>query len=127
METDGDIISRLQYQLKEAEEERRKAAQYGLKLVESENLLQNQLDELQNDMNFEQEKYTLQREVELKNRMLGSLNIECETLKQQQNVQLDALRRQLETLHGQEIKELKNKVHYTKNKMNLLFIVIAPF
>uniref|UniRef100_A0A8C6X228 Uncharacterized protein n=1 Tax=Naja naja TaxID=35670 RepID=A0A8C6X228_NAJNA len=127
METDGDIISHLRYQLKEAEEERRKAAQYGLKLVESENLLQNQLDELQNDMNFEQEKYTLQREVELKNRMLGSLNTEYETLKQQQTVQLDALRRQLETLHGQEIKELKNKVHYTKNKMNLLFTVIAPF
>lgn len=50
MEADGDIISRLQYQLKEAEEERRKAAQYGLKLVESENLLQNRLDELQNEM-----------------------------------------------------------------------------
>ncbi|XP_026541452.1 protein Spindly isoform X2 [Notechis scutatus] len=122
METDGDIISRLQYQLKEAEEERKKAAQYGLKLVESENLLQNQLDELQNDMvtiteNFEQEKYTLQREVELKNRMLGSLNVECETLKQQQNVQLDALRRQLETLHGQEIKELKNKAEKLKSEL----------
>ncbi|ETE69897.1 Protein Spindly, partial [Ophiophagus hannah] len=122
METDGDIISRLRYQLKEAEEEKRKAAQYGLKLVESENLLQNQLDELQNDMvtiteNFEQEKYTLQREVELKNRMLGSVNIECETLKQQQNVQLDALRRQLETLHGQEIKELKNKIEKLKSEL----------
>lgn len=77
--------------------------------------------------NFEQEKYTLQREVELKNRMLGSLNLECEALKQQQNVHLDALRRQLETLHGQEIKDLKNKVHYTKNKNNLLFIAIARF
>ncbi|KAG8128760.1 hypothetical protein E2320_015544 [Naja naja] len=122
METDGDIISHLRYQLKEAEEERRKAAQYGLKLVESENLLQNQLDELQNDMvtiteNFEQEKYTLQREVELKNRMLGSLNTEYETLKQQQTVQLDALRRQLETLHGQEIKELKNKVEKLKSEL----------
>ncbi|XP_034261983.1 protein Spindly isoform X1 [Pantherophis guttatus] len=123
METDRDIISRLQYQLKEAEEERRKAAQYGLKLVESENLLQNRLDELQNEMvtiteNFEQEKYTLQREVELKNRMLGSLNLECEALKQQQNVHLDALRRQLETLHGQEIKELKNKVEKLKSELD---------
>lgn len=50
MEADRDIISHLRYQLKEAEEERRKAAQYGLKLVESENLLQNRLDELQNEM-----------------------------------------------------------------------------
>lgn len=60
--------------------------------------------------NFEQEKYTLQREVELKTRMLGSLNLECEALKQQQSIQLDALREQLERQHGQEIKELKNKV-----------------
>lgn len=50
METDRDINSRLRCQLKEAEEERRKAAQYGLKLVESENLLQNRLDEMQNEM-----------------------------------------------------------------------------
>ncbi|KAL7989256.1 hypothetical protein Chor_011922 [Crotalus horridus] len=123
METDRDICSRLQCQLKEAEEERRKAAQYGLKLVESENLLQNRLDEMQNEMvtiteNFEQEKYTLQREVELKNRMLGSLNLECEALKQQQNVQLDAMRKQLETLHGQEIKELKNKVEKLKSELD---------
>ncbi|XP_007434337.1 protein Spindly isoform X1 [Python bivittatus] len=123
METDGDIISHLRCQLKEAEEERRKAAEYGLKLVESENLLQNRLDEMQNEMvtiteNFEQEKYTLQREVELKNRMLGSLNLECEALKQQQNVQLDALCRQLETLHGREINELKNKVEKLKAELD---------
>lgn len=60
--------------------------------------------------NFEQEKYTLQREVELKNRMLDSLNFEFDTLKQQQNIQIDTLRGQLEKLHGQEINELKNKV-----------------
>lgn len=50
METSEDTISRLRCQLREAEEERRKAAQYGLKLVENENLLQNQLDELQNEI-----------------------------------------------------------------------------
>lgn len=42
--------------------------------------------------------------------MLDSLNIECEALKQQQNVQLGILREQLERQHGQEINELKNKV-----------------
>lgn len=60
--------------------------------------------------NFEQEKYTLQRELELKTRMLGSLNAEYDSLKQLQNIQLDTLREQLERLHGQEINELKNKV-----------------
>ncbi|KAJ7316272.1 hypothetical protein JRQ81_002434 [Phrynocephalus forsythii] len=119
METSEDTISRLRSQLREAEEERRKAAQYGLKLVENESLLQNRLDELQNEIviiteNFEQEKYTLQREVELKNRMLGSLNHEYETLKQQQNIQIDTLRGQLERLHAQEINELKNKVEKLK-------------
>lgn len=50
METDKELISRLRNQLKEAEEERRKAAQYGLELMEGQNVLQNRLDELQNDM-----------------------------------------------------------------------------
>lgn len=50
MEPDQETISRLRRQLKEAEEERRKAAQYGLDLVESESLLQNQLDKLQNEI-----------------------------------------------------------------------------
>ncbi|XP_066472702.1 protein Spindly [Tiliqua scincoides] len=123
MEADVETISRLRYQLREAEEERKKAAQYGLKLIENENLLQNRLDELQTEMvtiteNFEQEKYTLQREVELKTRMLGSLNLECEALKQQQNIQLDTLREQLERQHGQEINELKNKVEKLKSELD---------
>ncbi|XP_060620997.2 protein Spindly isoform X1 [Anolis sagrei] len=123
METDADTISRLRCQLKEAEEERRKAAQYGLKLLENENLLQNRLDEQQNEMvalteNFEQEKYTLQKEVELKNRMLGSLNHEYDALKHQQNAQLDVLREQLERAHGQEMNELKNKVEKLKSELD---------
>lgn len=59
---------------------------------------------------FEQEKYTLQREIELKNRMLESLNFECDSLKQQQNVQLDKQKEQLDRAYGQEISDLKNKV-----------------
>ncbi|XP_054833607.1 protein Spindly [Eublepharis macularius] len=123
MESSEEIISRLRSQLKEAEEERRKAAQYGLELMEGQNVLQNRLDELQNEMvtmteKFEQEKYTLQREVELKNRILGSLNAEYDTLKQQQNIQLDTLREQLERLYGQEINELKNKVEKMKSELD---------
>ncbi|KAJ6668079.1 hypothetical protein lerEdw1_016400 [Lerista edwardsae] len=123
MEVSEETISRLRCQLREAEEERRKAAQYGLQLIENENLLQKQLDKQQTEMvtiteNFEQEKYTLQREVELKTRMLGSLNLECDALKQQQNIQLDALREQLERQHGQEINELKNKVEKLKSELD---------
>lgn len=47
---DEEIILRLRSQLKEAEEERRKAAQYGLELMEGQNVLQNRVDELQNEM-----------------------------------------------------------------------------
>lgn len=59
---------------------------------------------------FEQEKYSLQREIELKNRMLESLSFECDSLKQQQNMQLDKQKEQLARIYGQEIGDLKNKV-----------------
>lgn len=59
---------------------------------------------------FEQEKYSLQREIELKNRMLESLSFECDSLKQQQNMQLDKQKEQLARVYGQEISDLKNKV-----------------
>ncbi|MBW03025.1 Protein Spindly, partial [Eschrichtius robustus] len=59
--------------------------------------------------NYEQEKYTLQREVELKSRMLESLSSECEAIKQQQKMHLEKLEEQLSRSHGQEVNELKNK------------------
>nr|XP_015306895.1 protein Spindly isoform X3 [Macaca fascicularis] len=112
MET--DIVINLRCKLKEAEEERLKAAQYGLQLVESQNELQNQLDKCRNEMmtmteSYEQEKYTLQREVELKSRMLESLSCECEAIKQQQKMHLEKLEEQLSRSHGQEVNELKSK------------------
>ncbi|XP_036701335.1 protein Spindly isoform X3 [Balaenoptera musculus] len=111
---EADIIADLRCKLKEVEEERLKAAQYGLQLVESQNELQNQLDKCRNEMmtvteNYEQEKYTLQREVELKSRMLESLSSECEAIKQQQKMHLEKLEEQLSRSHGQEVNELKNK------------------
>nr|XP_023407123.1 protein Spindly isoform X2 [Loxodonta africana] len=111
---EADIITDLRSKLKEVEEERLKAAQYGLQLVESQNELQNQLDKCRNEMmtmteNYEQEKYTLQREVELKSRMLESLSSECEAVKQQQKMHLEKLEEQLSRRHGQEVNELKNK------------------
>ncbi|KAM9311583.1 protein Spindly [Gastrophryne carolinensis] len=119
----SDIILKLQRKLKEAEEERDRAAQYGLQLLESQSELQNQLEEQHNEMtstieNLEQEKYTLSREVELKNRMLASLTLECENLKQQQNVCLDQLQDQLERAHIREVCDLKNKMEKLKAELD---------
>ncbi|XP_077899237.1 protein Spindly-like isoform X3 [Ictidomys tridecemlineatus] len=68
--------------------------------------------------NYEQEKYTLQREVELKSRMLESLSCECEAIKQQQKMQLEQLEEQLSRSHGQEVNELKNKIEKLKGELD---------
>ncbi|XP_021265918.1 protein Spindly [Numida meleagris] len=121
MET--ETILSLRQQLKEAENERRKAAQYGLHLLESQNEVQNQLDQMRRELTekteqFEQEKYSLQREIELKNRMLESLSFECDALKQQQSVQLDKQKEQLDRVHGQEISDLKYKLENLKAELD---------
>ncbi|XP_065590549.1 protein Spindly isoform X2 [Cyrtonyx montezumae] len=121
MET--ETILSLRQQLKEAENERRKAAQYGLHLLESQNEVQNQLDQMRCELTektekFEQEKYSLQREIELKNRMLESLSFECDALKQQQNVQLDKQKEQLTRVHGREINDLKYKLENLKAELD---------
>ncbi|XP_072204582.1 protein Spindly isoform X2 [Excalfactoria chinensis] len=121
MET--ETILNLRQQLKEAENERRKAAQYGLHLLESQNEIQNQLDQTRRELTektekFEQEKYSLQREIELKNRMLESLSFECDALKQQQNVQLDKQKEQLTRVHGQEVNDLKYKLENLKAELD---------
>ncbi|NXT07185.1 SPDLY protein, partial [Prunella fulvescens] len=120
---EAETILSLKQQLKEAENERRKAAQYGLHLLESQSEVQNQLDQARCELTektekFEQEKYTLQREIELKNRMLDSLNFECDSLKQQQSVQLDKQKEQLERAYGQEISDLKNKLENLKAELD---------
>ncbi|NXE64217.1 SPDLY protein, partial [Calcarius ornatus] len=120
---EAETILSLKQQLKEAENERRKAAQYGLHLLESQSEIQNQLDQTRSELTektekFEQEKYTLQREIELKNRMLESLNFECESLKQQQNLQLDKQKEQLDRAYGQEISDLKNKLENLKAELD---------
>ncbi|XP_074694735.1 protein Spindly isoform X1 [Strix aluco] len=121
MET--ETILSLRHQLKEAENERRKAAQYGLHLLESQSEVQNQLDQTRRELTektekFEQEKYSLQREIELKNRMLESLSFECDSLKQQQNMQLDKQKEQLDRVYGQEISDLKNKLENLKAELD---------
>ncbi|KFQ31131.1 Protein Spindly, partial [Mesitornis unicolor] len=121
MET--ETVLSLRQQLKEAENERRKAAQYGLRLLESQSEIQNQLDQARSELTektekFEQDKYSLQREIELKNRMLESLSFECDSLKQQQNVQLDKQKEHLARIYGQEISDLKNKLENLKAELD---------
>lgn len=91
--------------------------------MESQNELQNQLDKCRNEMmtmteSYEQEKYTLQREVELKSRMLESLSCECEAIKQQQKMHLEKLEEQLSRSHGQEVNELKSKIEKLKVELD---------
>ncbi|KAM5170635.1 protein Spindly isoform 2-T2 [Mantella aurantiaca] len=119
----SDILKKLQRRLKEAEEERNKAAQYGLKLLESQSDLQNQLEEQRNEMtevieSLEQEKYSLSREVELKNHMVESLTVDCENVKQQQKVCLEQLQEQMERTRNREACELKDKMEKLKAELD---------
>ncbi|NXF30869.1 SPDLY protein, partial [Nyctibius bracteatus] len=121
--TETETVVSLRNQLKEAENERRKAAQYGLDLLESQSEVQNQLDQTRRELTekteeFEQEKYSLQREIELKSRMLESLSFECDSLKQQQNMQLDKQKEHLDRVYGQEISDLKNKLENLKAELD---------
>ncbi|XP_042195367.1 protein Spindly isoform X1 [Callorhinchus milii] len=114
-----DVVLQLRQQLQEVEEQRMKAAQYGLQLLESQAELQNQLMESRAEFTtsievLEQDKYSLQREMELKNRMLESLSSDVESIKQQQKMQLSQQQEQLERSHAREINELKSKMEKLK-------------
>lgn len=116
-------ITNLRNKLKECEDERLKAAHYGLQLLERQTELQSQLDKCHEEMmitaeKYNQEKHALQREVELKSRMLDSLSCECEALKQQQKAQLEQLEVQLHRSHRQEVSDLKNKLENLKVELD---------
>lgn len=59
---------------------------------------------------LEQERYSLQKEVELKTRMLESLQSDHDCVKKQQQKQLEEQRHHLERSHGSALTELNNKV-----------------
>ncbi|KAK1159165.1 protein Spindly-B-like isoform X3 [Acipenser oxyrinchus oxyrinchus] len=114
---------RLRFKLKEAEEALEKAAQYGLQLLESQHELQNQLEEQRAEMTntieaLEQEKYSLQREVELKVRMLESMGSECDTIKQQQKLLWEQQEAMQERNHAWEISDFKNKLEKMKAELD---------
>ncbi|XP_031175562.1 protein Spindly [Sander lucioperca] len=108
-------IQRLRSQLREKEELVRQAAQAGLDVLNQQTELQSQLDEQRVEMTnalevLEQDKYSLQKEVELKSRMLESLRSDYDCVKKQHRQQLEDLQVNLERSHSTALSELNNKV-----------------
>ncbi|XP_077104020.1 protein Spindly isoform X1 [Siphateles boraxobius] len=117
-----DEIKMLQQKLQEREEALQKAGQYGLQLLYEKMDMHNKLEEQQIEMSsvieaLEQEKYTLQREVELKARMLESLRSEFDLVKNQQKHQIEQQQTLLERNHALELSDLKNKVEKMKTDL----------
>ncbi|XP_029021729.1 protein Spindly [Betta splendens] len=105
----------LRSRLREQEEQLHQAAQAGLDLLNQQVELQNRLDEQRVEMTnsleaLEQEKYTLQKEVELKTRILESLQADQDCVKKQQNQQLQEQQEHLERNHSIALHELNSKV-----------------
>ncbi|XP_038555810.1 protein Spindly isoform X1 [Micropterus salmoides] len=108
-------IQRLRRQLKEREEQVHQAAQAGLDLLNQQMDLQNRLDEQRVEMTnalevLEQDKYSLQKEVELKTRMLESLQSDYDCLKNHQRQELQEQQEHLERSHSTALNELNNKL-----------------
>ncbi|XP_010748938.2 protein Spindly [Larimichthys crocea] len=108
-------IQRLKSQLREREEQVHQAAQAGLDLLNQQMDLQNRLDEQRVEMTnalevLEQDKYSLQKEVALKTRMLESLQSDYDCVKNQQRQQLQEQQEHLERSHSTAVSELNNKM-----------------
>lgn len=110
-----DEIKVLRRKVQDGEEALQRAGQYGLQLLDEKMELHNRLEEQRTEMSnvieaLEQDKYTLQREVELKIRMLESLRSEFDLVRTQQKHQMEQQQTLLERNHAVEISDLKNKV-----------------
>ncbi|XP_049441682.1 protein Spindly isoform X2 [Epinephelus fuscoguttatus] len=108
-------IQRLRSQLREKEEQVHQAAQAGLDLLNQQMELQNRLDEQRVEMTnaleaLEQDKYSLQKEVELKTRMFESLQSDYDCVKNQQRQQLEEQQAHLERSHSTALSALNNKM-----------------
>ncbi|XP_043112903.1 protein Spindly isoform X2 [Puntigrus tetrazona] len=115
-------IKVLRRKVQEGEEALQRAGQYGLQLLDDKMDLHSQLEEQRIEMTgvieaLEQEKYSLQREVELKARMLESLRSEFDLVKNQQKHHMEQQQTLLERNHALELSDLKNKLE--KMKTNL--------
>lgn len=120
---ESEGIQKLRFQLREAEEERRRAAEHGLQILSSHNELENHMEEMRAELTnsvekLEQDKYSLQRELELKHRMLESLTSEYENLRQQQKFHLKQLEEQLQRKHFRDLNEEKVKLEKLRHELD---------
>ncbi|XP_059371824.1 protein Spindly [Carassius carassius] len=117
-----DEIKVLRRKVQEGEEALQRAGQYGLQLLDDKMDLHNKLEEQRIEMSnvieaLEQEKYSLQRETELKARMLESLRSEFDLVKTQQKHQMEQQQTLLERNHALELSDLKNKLEKIKTDL----------
>uniref|UniRef100_A0A3P8X406 Protein Spindly n=1 Tax=Cynoglossus semilaevis TaxID=244447 RepID=A0A3P8X406_CYNSE len=108
-------VERLHSQLRETQKQLQQAAQAGLDLLQQQTQLENRLEgqrvEMTNALEaLEQDKYSLQKEVDLKTRMLESLRSDYDCLKNQQTQHLLEQQQHLERNHSLAVSELNNKV-----------------
>ncbi|KAM6999658.1 protein Spindly [Tautogolabrus adspersus] len=108
-------VERLRSRLREKEEQLHQAAQAGLTLLNQQIELQSRLDEQRVEMTnereaLEQDKYSLQKEVALKSRMLESLQSDYDCVRNQQRQQLEERQEHLERSHSAALNELNNKM-----------------
>ncbi|XP_056625019.1 protein Spindly [Triplophysa dalaica] len=117
-----DEINVLRRKVQAGEEALQRAGQYGLQLLDDKMDLHNKLEDQRIEMSniietVEQEKYSLQREVELKARMLESLRSEFDLVKNHQKHQLEQKQTLMERNHALELSDLKNKVEKMKTDL----------
>ncbi|KAI7801821.1 protein Spindly [Triplophysa rosa] len=117
-----DEIKVLRRKVQAGEEALQRAGQYGLQLLDDKMDLHNKLEDQRIEMSniietVEQEKYSLQREVELKVRMLESLRSEFDLVKSHQKHQLEQKQTLMERNHALELSDLKNKVEKMKTDL----------
>ncbi|XP_016343061.1 protein Spindly-like [Sinocyclocheilus anshuiensis] len=117
-----DEIKVLRRKVQEGEEALQRAGQYGLQLLDDKMDLHNKLEEQRIEMSnvieaLEQEKYSLQRDVELKARMLESLRSEFDLVRNQQKHQMEQQQTLLERSHALELSDLKNKLEKMKTDL----------
>uniref|UniRef100_A0A8C1T2X6 Protein Spindly n=1 Tax=Cyprinus carpio TaxID=7962 RepID=A0A8C1T2X6_CYPCA len=117
-----DEIKVLWRKVQEGEEALQRAGQYGLQLLDDKMDLHNKLEDQQIEMSnvieaLEQEKFSLQRDVELKARMLESLRSEFDLVRNQQKHQMEQQQTLLERSHALELSDLKNKLEKMKTDL----------
>ncbi|KAM9794927.1 protein Spindly [Neosynchiropus ocellatus] len=105
----------LRNQLKERDQQVQQAAQAGLDLLNQQMELQSRLEEQRVEMTnaleaLEQEKYSLQKDVELKTRVMESLKSDYELTQNQQSQRLQDELEALGRKHSLALCELNNKV-----------------